>query len=61
VKIEGKELAAGKYGLHMIPTEQTWTILFNKNYSNWGSFSYDSKEDVLRVTVTPQTGTLQDH
>lgn len=60
VKLEGKELAAGKYGLHMLPTEQSWTIIFNKNAANWGSFSYDEKEDALRVTVTPQAGPAQE-
>jgi hypothetical protein len=60
VKVEGKELTAGKYGLHMLPTEQSWTVIFNKNSSNWGSFSYDEKDDALRVTVTPQEGSQQE-
>jgi hypothetical protein len=53
VKIEGKELPAGKYGIHMIPSETTWTIIFSKKNAEWGSFSYDEKNDALRVTVTP--------
>jgi hypothetical protein len=53
VLIEGKPLAAGKYGLHMIPGEKEWTIIFSKNNSAWGSFSYKQEEDALRVTVTP--------
>jgi tetratricopeptide (TPR) repeat protein len=53
VKVEGKALAAGTYGLHMIPTEKEWTVVFSKMSSAWGSFSYDPKEDALRVTVTP--------
>jgi hypothetical protein len=53
VLIEGKPLAAGKYGLHMIPGEKEWTIIFSKNNSSWGSFSYKPEEDALRVTVTP--------
>ncbi len=52
-KIEGKTLPAGVYGLHMIPTKNEWTIIFSKNYTSWGSFSYDKSEDVLRVTVKP--------
>ena len=54
VKVNGKELAAGEYGLHMIPTAKEWTIAFSKTTSAWGSFSYDAKEDALRVTATPQ-------
>ena len=54
VKIEGQSLAAGTYGLHMIPTETTWDIAFSTNSSAWGSFSYDPKQDALNVTVKPE-------
>ena len=53
VAVEGKPLAAGTYGLHMIPTADQWTIIFSKNSTSWGSFSYDEKEDALRVQVKP--------
>lgn len=53
VDIEGKTLAAGKYGLHMIPGKEEWIIIFSKNYTSWGSFTYDPGEDALRVTVKP--------
>jgi len=55
VKIGGKPLPAGTYGLHMIPTAKDWTIAFSKMTAAWGSFTYDQKEDALRVTVTPRT------
>lgn len=53
VTIQGKTLAAGTYGLHMIPTEKEWTIIFSKNHESWGSFWYNEAEDALRVTTTP--------
>ncbi|HEY3743519.1 MAG TPA: DUF2911 domain-containing protein [Bryobacteraceae bacterium] len=53
VMIEGKPLPAGRYGLHMIPGEDEWTIIFSKNSQSWGSFQYDASEDALRVTVKP--------
>jgi hypothetical protein len=53
VLIEGKPLPAGKYGLHMIPSEKEWIIIFSKNNTAWGSFAYNQEEDALRVTVTP--------
>src|SRR6185369_17247465 len=53
IKVAGKPLAAGTYGLHMIPTANDWTIIFNKVTTAWGSFSYDQKDDALRVTVKP--------
>ena len=52
--VEGQKLPAGKYGLHMIPSESDWVIIFSKNNSSWGSFSYSSEEDQIRVTVTPE-------
>jgi hypothetical protein len=53
VTVEGKPLAAGTYGLHTIPDKDQWTIIFSKNATSWGSFSYDEKEDALRVNVKP--------
>jgi hypothetical protein len=53
ILIEGNKLPAGKYGIHMIPSEKDWVIIFSKNNSAWGSFSYNQEEDALRVTVTP--------
>lgn len=60
VSIEGKPLAAGIYGLHMIPDQDEWTIIFSKNSTSWGSFTYDEKEDALRVTVKPRTAEFRD-
>ena len=54
VKIEGKDLAAGTYGLHMIPGRDRWTVIFSSNSTSWGSFSYDEAEDALRVEVEPR-------
>lgn len=53
IKIEGQTLPAGMYGIHMIPSEKDWIIIFSKNNSAWGSFQYNQEEDALRVTVTP--------
>jgi hypothetical protein len=51
VWVQDKKLPAGRYGLHMIPGEQEWTIIFSNNSTSWGSFFYDEKEDALRVTT----------
>jgi hypothetical protein len=58
VQIEGKLLDRGTYGLHMIPNADEWTIIFSKNSTSWGAFTYDEKEDALRVTVKPKTADL---
>jgi tetratricopeptide (TPR) repeat protein len=60
VSIEGKPLAAGIYGLHAIPNADHWTIIFSKNSTSWGSFSYDEKEDALRVDVTPHAAEFRE-
>jgi len=54
VKIEGQPLPAGSYGLHMIPGEEEWVIIFSKNHTSWGSFFYNQAEDALRVKVKPK-------
>ncbi|MBK5278592.1 MAG: DUF2911 domain-containing protein [Bacteroidia bacterium] len=50
---KGKTLKAGKYTLWSIPNEQTWTIIFNSEYGQWGisngEANRDSKNDVLLV------------
>lgn len=55
VTIQGKPLPAGIYGLHMIPAENEWTVIFSRMSNAWGSFTYNPKEDALRVTVKPQS------
>ncbi len=51
--IEGQKLAAGKYGIHIIPSEKDWIIIFSNKNDLWGSYLYNKEEDALRVTVTP--------
>ena len=51
VKIEGKELAAGKYSLFTIPNKDQWVIIFNSVHTQWGAYDYDKSKDVLRVTT----------
>jgi Protein of unknown function (DUF2911) len=53
VTVGGKQIAAGTYGVHMIPTKGTWTVALSTVNTAWGSFSYDPKEDAVRFTVTP--------
>lgn len=60
VTVNGKPLAAGTYGLHMIPTKGDWTIAFSNMNVAWGSFSYDEKEDALRVTAKPQAAGFEE-
>jgi tetratricopeptide (TPR) repeat protein len=54
VKIEGKTLPAGRYGLHMIAGPEEWTVIFSKDNGAWGSFFYEESQDALRVQVKPK-------
>jgi tetratricopeptide (TPR) repeat protein len=51
----GKAVPAGTYGVHVLPTADTWTFILSSQSKAWGSYSYDEKEDVARVAVKPVT------
>jgi len=53
VKVEGKDLKAGSYGLFLaLAKEGPSTWIFSRNTTSWGSYFYDEKEDALRVATT---------
>jgi hypothetical protein len=60
VMIEGQALDKGTYGLHMIPGESQWTVIFSKDSKDWGAFSYKQEDDALRVNVKPQPAEAHD-
>jgi hypothetical protein len=53
VKVEGKDIKAGTYGLHMAVWPEKVTLIFSNQSGSWGSFYYDEKFDALRVDVKP--------
>lgn len=62
IKVEGKNLPAGKYSLYAIPGENEWVIIFNSKTGQWGvkedeSTTEDPANDVFRVTVEPRKST----
>src|SRR4051812_27178824 len=60
VTIEGQRLERGAYGLHMIPNADSFTVIFSRNSTSWGSYTYDPKEDALRITVKPQAAAMRE-
>jgi len=55
VKIGGKDLKAGTYGLFLdVEKDGPWTWIFSTNSTSWGSYYYNQNEDALRVPATPQ-------
>jgi hypothetical protein len=49
--VKGTLLLAGTYSIFTIPGKETWTIIFNKDLGQWGSYNYTIKSDVLRIDV----------
>ena len=54
VQIDGKPLDKGTYGLHMLPNAYEFTVIFSKNSTSWGAFTYDKAEDALRIAAKPK-------
>ncbi|HXI22726.1 MAG TPA: DUF2911 domain-containing protein [Pyrinomonadaceae bacterium] len=55
VLVNGQPLKAGTYSMHTIPGKDEWTIIFNSDPGQWGSFTYDAAKDTLRVKTKPQS------
>jgi hypothetical protein len=53
VTIQGSHVDAGTYELFTIPGRDQWTVILQKALNQWGAYSYDPKNDVLRVSATP--------
>jgi hypothetical protein len=50
--IEGQHVPAGSYGLFfVINKDNTGEVVLSKNYTSWGSFWYDAKEDEMRAKI----------
>lgn len=50
----GKLLLPGKYALFTKPSASDWTIMLNKEWSQWGSYGYDNKLDAITLKVVPE-------
>ena len=55
VLLGGKEVSSGTYGLFMIPGRDTWTVILNLEWNQWGAYHYDNQKDAVRIKVSPQT------
>lgn len=51
VFVNGQFLPAGTYSLFAIPEKDKWTIVFNSDLGQWGSYNYNQAKDVMRVDV----------
>ncbi len=53
VKFSGRDVPAGTYALFSIPGADEWTVILNKVTGQWGAYTYDQKNDLVRVTTRP--------
>ncbi|MES2808514.1 MAG: DUF2911 domain-containing protein [Bacteroidota bacterium] len=53
VLLEGNKVLPGEYALFTIPGSNEWTVIINKVAKQWGAYSYDEKQDVVRFKVKP--------
>ncbi|WP_438480146.1 DUF2911 domain-containing protein [Oleiharenicola lentus] len=53
VKFGGSDVPAGSYALFTIPEKTEWTVILNKVTGQWGAYTYDEKNDVVRVKAKP--------
>jgi Protein of unknown function (DUF2911) len=56
-KINNKTIAKGRYTLYCIPTADKWTMIISKDNFCWGNYSYNPKNDVLRVDIKVEKNT----
>jgi hypothetical protein len=54
VKINGSDLQAGTYGIHTVPGETEWEIIFSKDTEVDGGSNYEPEKDALRIKVKPE-------
>lgn len=55
IKVDGKDLPAGKYSIWTEPNAERWIVIFNKNHAVWHT-RYPEGQDALRLEITPRTG-----
>lgn len=53
VKLEGKNVKAGIYGLHIAVWPDSVLLILSNQANAWGSYYYEEKDDALRVIVKP--------
>ena len=62
----GKKLPAGTYSVFVIPSQNTWTYIFNSQTGQWGIkqggvANYDESKNVLMVTALPKAAPMAEH
>lgn len=54
VSIKGNKLEAGTYGVHTIPGETEWQIIFSGDTEVDAGSTFEEEKEVLRINVSPE-------
>ena len=60
VRLNGERIRSGKYSLWMIPGDDEWTVVVNRNSRIYHTQHPDEAEDVLRFKATAAQGAYMD-
>ena len=55
VKIDGQDLAAGKYSVWTLPNADKWIVILSRRAATWHT-RYPEGQDALRLEVIPRAG-----
>lgn len=55
ILINGEKLKAGTYSIFTKPRADKWIIILNDSLGQWGAFTYNRADDVLRTSVPVQS------
>ena len=58
ITIDGKLIPAGKYALFTIPGRESWVVILNSRHDQHLADEYNEQEDVLRITVNPESNSM---
>lgn len=53
LKVGDSILKRGKYSVFTVPSENSWTVMINKVWDQWGAYNYDQSKDAVRLQVIP--------
>jgi len=51
ILVNNDTLKAGAYSIYTIPESEKWTVIFNKEVGQWGTYRYKEKLDVMRFEI----------
>lgn len=60
IEIEGHYLPTGRYSIFTIPSDSSWTVIFNEDWDQWGAYNYSEQNDVFRIQVFPQKSSFDE-